>query len=73
MGMLIDPRIRRRRFLAGLPPLAEVAVRPPARTITRAELERERLIDEICLARDGDVTRITRRNPESRIARRVSV
>ncbi len=37
----------RRRFLRGLPLRVEAAVRPPPRTITRAELERERLIRTI--------------------------
>ena len=50
MGVVIDPRIRRARFLRGLPPIVEVAVRPPPRTITREELARERLIDAICRA-----------------------
>ena len=40
-------RINRRRFVQGLPPLVEAAVRPSPRQIAREELERERLISRI--------------------------
>lgn len=46
-------RINRRRFVQGLPPLVEAAVRPSPRQIAREELERERLISRITAGCDS--------------------